>query len=62
MTRYRAAVAWEHRCAGRFLRAVLTAYLYRPDLAEWTDRFRCLPAGPDDANHDANDKEAEAWT
>lgn len=62
MTRYRAAVAWEHRCGGRFLRAVLTAYLYRPDSAAWADRPHGRPASPDAATHETNEQEAEAWT
>lgn len=62
MTRYRAAVAWEHRCGGRFLRAVLTAYLYRPHSAAWAGRLHGRPAGPDDATHETTEQEAEAWT
>lgn len=62
MTRYRAAVAWEHRCERRFLRAALTAYLYRPDPAAWTDRFQGMPAGVDTDPYETNEQEAQAWT
>lgn len=61
MTRYRACVAWEHRCGGRFLRAVLTAYLYRPQSAAWADRLHGQPAGIDTDPNETNQQEARAW-